>query len=181
MKETDEQNNRTDELGKDVNRCHFVLVTHSNAKPEDYGWTKEFVDDMLYIEANEPEHEWMSDHEILNNLGILFCDGVGTNIDMERAIKYYGKAAEMGDDLAKSNLADIYRKGKNGVKKDLKKAFELYLSCHIPYAYYRVGEALEFGRGVERDIEKAKQYYRVAYREGHPLARRKLQTLNFLE
>lgn len=90
-------------------------------------------------------------------------------------------AAEFGDDLAKSNLADIYRKGTNGVIKDMKKAFELYQSCHIPYAYYRVGEALEFGRGVEKDVEKAKQYYRVAYREGHPLARRKLQTLNFLD
>lgn len=63
----------------------------------------------------------------------------------------------------------------------MKKAFELYQSCHIPYAHYRVGEALEFGRGVEKDVEKAKQYYRVAYREGHPLARRKLQTLNFLD
>lgn len=42
-------------------------------------------------------------------------------------------------------------------------------------------KALELGRGVEKDLEKAKQYYRVAYREGHPLARRKLQTLNFLE
>ena len=136
---------------------------------------------MLYIEAYEPDNEWISDPEILNNLGIVFCEGLGTDIDMERAIKYYTKAAELGDDLAKSNLADIYRKGTNGVIRDMKKAFDLYLSCHIPYAYYRVGEALEFGRGVEKDVEKAKQYYRVAYREGHPLARRKLQTLNFLD
>lgn len=169
------------ELGSDVNRRKFVLVTNPNAKFEDYGWTKEFVEDMLYIEAYEPDNEWMSDPEILNNLGIVFCNGIGADIDMERAIKYYTKAAEFGDDLAKSNLADIYRKGTNGVIKDMKKAFELYQSCHIPYAYYRVGEALEFGRGVEKNVEKAKQYYRVAYREGHPLARRKLQTLNFLD
>ena len=83
--------------------------------------------------------------------------------------------------MAKSNLADIYRTGKHGVPVDLKKAFELYLSCRIPYAFYRVGEALEFGRGVQLDVEKAKQYYRVAYKEGHPLARKKLQTLNFLD
>lgn len=175
----EEKNNK--ELSADVNRCKFVLVTNPNASFEDYGWTEEFVEDMLYIEANEPDHEWMSDPEILNNLGIVYCDGVGTDINMERAIMYYAKAAELGDDLAKSNLADIYRKGKNGVAKDFKKAYELYLSCRIPYAFYRVGEALELGRGVEQDIEKAKQYYRVAYRECHPLARRKLQTLNFLE
>lgn len=39
----------------------------------------------------------------------------------------------------------------------------------------------EMSGGVEQDVEKAKQYYRVAYREGHPLARRKLKVLNFLE
>ena len=100
---------------------------------------------------------------------------------MQRAIKYYIKAAALGNDLAKSNLADIYRKGTNGVLRNYAKTYELYKSCRIPYVFYRVGEALELGRGVEKDVELAKQYYRVAYREGHPLARRKLQTLNFLE
>lgn len=175
----EDKNNK--ELGADVNRRKFVLVTNPNAKIDDYGWTEDFVEEMLRIEAKEPNHEWMSDPEILNNLGIIFCDGVGAEVDMQRAIKYYSKAADLGDDLAKSNLADIYRKGTNGVPRDYTKAYELYKSCHIPYAYYRVGEALEFGRGVEKNVEKAKQYYRVAYREGHPLARRKLQTLNFLE
>ena len=175
------EENKNKELGSDVNRCKFVLVTNPNAKIEDYGWTEDYVENLLYIEANEPGHEWMSDPEVLNELGIVFCDGVGAKIDMQRAIKYYSKAAELGNDLAKSNLADIYRKGTNGVPRDYAKAYELYNSCRLPYAFYRVGEALEFGRGVAQDVEKAKRYYRVAYREGHPLARRKLQTLNFLE
>lgn len=175
------EENKTKELGSDVNRSKFVLVTNTDAKIEDYGWTEDYVEDLLYIEANDPDDECMGDADTLNNLGIIFCDGVGADIDMKRAIKYYSKAAELGNDLAKSNLADIYRKGTNGVPRDYTKAYELYKSCRIPYAFYRVGEALEYGRGVAQDIEKAKQYYRVAYREGHPLARRKLQTLNFLE
>ena len=173
--------NNKKELGSDVNRCKFVLVTNTDAKIEDYGWTEDYVENLLYIEANEPDNECMSDADTLNSLGIIYCDGVGAEVDMQRAIKYYSKAAELGNDLAKSNLADIYRKGTNGVPRDYVKAYELYKSCRIPYAFYRVGEALEFGRGVEKDLEQAKQYYRVAYREGHPLARRKLQTLNFLE
>ena len=173
--------NKKKELGSDVNRRKFVLVTNTDAKIEDYGWTEDYVEDLLNIEANEPDNEYMSDAETLNNLGIIFSDGVGAEVDMQRAIKYFSKAAELGDDLAKSNLADIYRKGTNGVPRDYVKAYELYKSCRIPCAFYRVGEALEFGRGVEKDLELAKQYYRVAYREGHPLARRKLQTLNFLE
>lgn len=173
--------NNKKELGSDVNRCKFVLVTNTDAKIEDYGWTEDYVENLLYIEANEPDNECMSDADTLNSLGIIYCDGVGAEVDMQRAIKYYSKAAELGNDLAKSNLADIYRKGTNGVPRDYVKAYELYKSCRIPYAFYRVGEALELGRGVEKDLEQAKQYYRVAYREGHPLARRKLQTLNFLE
>ena len=49
----------------------------------------------------------------------------------------------------------------------------------LPYAYYRVGEAYQYGRGVEQDLEKAKYNYRIAYKHGHPLARRKLTTFNF--
>lgn len=170
-----------EELDTNVNKQKFVLVTNSDASLEDYGWTKEYVEDLLYIERFEPDNECMTDPGTLNNLGIMFSDGIGTKVDMERAIKYYSLAVNFGDDLAKSNLADIYRKGTNGVEKDQKRAFELYLSCRLPYAFYRVGEAYELGRGVEKDLKKAKQYYRIAYENEHPLAKRKLQTFYFLK
>ena len=170
-----------EKLDANVNKQKFILVTNTDANFEDYGWTREYVEDLLYIERFEPGNECMTDPVVLNDLGIMFCDGIGTEVDMERAVKYYSLAVALGDDLAKSNLADIYRKGTNGVEKDLKRAFDLYLSCHLPYAYYRVGEAYESGRGVEKDLEKAKQYYRIAYDNEHPLAKRKLQTFNFIE
>lgn len=169
-----------EELDTNVNKQKFILVTNPDASFEDYGWTKEYVETLLYIERFEPDNECMTDPGALNDLGIMFGDGIGTEVDMERAIKYYGLAATLGDDLAKSNLADIYRKGTNGVEKDLKRAFELYLNCHLPYAYYRVGEAYELGRGVAKDLKKAKQYYRIAYDNKHPLAKRQLQAFNFL-
>ena len=169
-----------EELDTNVYKQKFILVTNPDTSFKDYGWTKEYVETQLYIERFEPDNECMTDPGALNDLGIMFCDGIGTEVDMERAIKYYGLAATLGDDLAKSNLADIYRKGTNGVEKDQKQAFELYLSCHLPYAYYRVGEAYELGRGVEKDLKKAKQYYRIAYDNEHPLAKRKLQTFNFI-
>lgn len=164
-----------------VNKQKFILVTNPNASFEDYGWTKEYVEHLLYIECFEPNNECMADAEVLNDLGIIFSDGVGIETDMERAIKYFSSAVALGNDLAKSNLADIYRKGVNGVEKDPKRAFELYLSCRLPYAFYRVGEAYELGRGVEKDLKKAKHYYRIAYDNEHPLAKRKLQTFNFLD
>ncbi len=163
-----------------VNCQEFRLVTDPDASFKDYGWTAEFVEDMLYVAEYEPEHEWMSDNEILNNLGIVYSDAVGVEQDMEKAIMYYEKAAALDDDLARSNLADIYRKGVGGVPKNPEKAFELYKACKLPYAYFRVGEAYEYGRGVEQNLEEAKRNYRFTYEPGHGLARRKLQTFNFL-
>lgn len=163
-----------------INRQKFNLVAEADPSWEDYGWTREFLEEMLYVEAYEPDHEWMKDHEILNNLGIIFSEAIGVRQDMEKAIKYYTRAIALDDDLARSNLADIYRKGTGGIEKDHALAFELYRACHLPYAYYRVGEAYELGRGVAKDLEAAKENYRIAYREGHPLARKKLQEFNFL-
>lgn len=164
-----------------VDRQEFKLVTDPNASFKEYGWTEEFVKDMLYIAENEPDHEWMSDHEILNNLGIVYSDGVGVERNIEKSIMYFERAVELDDELARSNLADIYRKGwLYGISVDHQKAFELYKDCHLPYAYYRVGEYYENGRAGVVDIEQAKKYYRVAYEAGHGLARKKLQTFDFL-
>ena len=80
-----------------------------------------------------------------------------------------------------SNLADILRKGTKGYPKDLKRAFELYRVCGLPYAHYRVGEFYENGWGTEKNLELAKAYYRQAYQEGHFLAKKKLSEWNFLE
>lgn len=97
----------------------------------------------------------------------------GDGTECERAIA-------LDNDLARSNIADIYRKGTGGVEKDLVKAFDLYKVCKLPYAYYRVGEAYEHGWGVEQNEDAAKYNYLVAYKAGHPLARKKLREWNFL-
>ena len=93
---------------------------------------------------------------------------------------WYERSADLGNDFARSNLADVLRKGTQGYPKDLKRAFELYKACGLPYAFYRVGEFYENGWAVEKDLELAKEYYRVAYRENHPLAKRKLSQFDFL-
>lgn len=68
-----------------------------------------------------------------------------------------------------------------GYPKDLKRAFELYKACGLPYAHYRCGEFYEKGWGTDVNLEQAKVYYRLAYKEKHPLAIRKLKEWNFLE
>lgn len=166
-------------LGAEVNYQQFNLVVDPDNPFEDYGWSEEDIEDMLWIEENELEL-WQEDSDLFNNLGILYSDAVGVKRDMEKAIKYYERAIELDDDLARSNLGDIYRKGVGGVEKNPVKAFELYKACKLPYAYYRVGEAYENGWGVEKDEDAAKYNYLVAYKSEHPLARKKLKTFNFL-
>lgn len=166
-------------LGAEVNYQYFNLVVDPDNPFEDYGWSEDDIQDMLWIEENELEL-WNDDSDLFNDLGVLYNDAVGVERDMAKAIKYYERAVELDNDLARSNLADIYRKGVGGVEKNPDRAFELYKACKLPYAYYRVGEAYENGWGIEKNDDAAKFNYLVAYKAGHPLARKKLKTLNFL-
>ena len=162
-----------------VNYQHFILDYSSN--PENKGWKRE---DVIYILECVKEgrlEDLDMNSNMMNDIGTFFEDGVCVKPDIHTAVYWYEQAIEWGNDLARSNLADILRKGSQGYPKDLRRAFELYKECGLPYAHYRVGEFYEHGWGVRQDIEAAKAYYRQAYREGHGLANRKLKEWNFLE
>lgn len=159
----------------------FTLVMNSNATPEDYGYTKEQVLELLNLVKNDPNNWELEDDDIQNDLGCFFEDGICVEKNIELAKYWYAKSADQDNDLAKSNLADIYRKGIGGSEVNLKKAFELYKACGLPYAHYRCGEFYEKGWGVEQNLSEAKRYYSLAYEEGHPLAKKKLREWNFLE
>ena len=119
--------------------------------------------------------------DLYNSIGTFFDDGVCVEPNMEVAVYWYERAIKLDNDLARSNLADILRKGSKGYPKDLKRAFELYRACGLPYAHYRCGEFYENGWGVEKDLGKAKTYYMLAYNEGHGLAKRKRQEWDFMK
>ena len=162
-----------------VNYQSFIL--DYSTSPESHGWKRE---DVIYILECIKEgrlEELDMDDALMNDIGTFFEDGVCVQKDIKAAVYWYEQAIENGNDLARSNLADILRKGSQGYPKDLKRAFELYEACGLPYAHYRVGEFYEHGWGVEQDLEAAKAYYKQAYKEGHGLASKKLKEWNFLE
>lgn len=162
-----------------VNYQHFILNYSSN--PEDFGWEREEVNHILKCVKEGRLEELNMDADLMNSIGTFFEEGVCVNPDINAAVYWYEQAIEWGNDLARSNLADILRKGSQGYPKDLRRAFELYKACGLPYAHYRVGEFYEHGWGVRQDLEAAKAYYRQAYSEGHGLANKKLKEWNFLE
>lgn len=159
-----------------VNDQKFNTNNRQEASLADYGWTEEFWENMLYVAESMPKHEWMKDPEILNNLGIVFTEGVGVDIDMERGIRYYERAIQLGDDdLARFNLAEIYNHGMNGVEVNHRRAYKLYRRCGLPYAHFRVGEAFEYGLGVDIDEQQSQRFYRLAAQEGYEPAKEKLK------
>ena len=162
-----------------VNWQPFIL-SYSN-DPEEFGMDKEYVKEILELEANCPQCLEEQDDDTLNTVGCIFENGIGCEKDIIKAVHWYELAVEKGNYLAMSNLADIFRKGTGGIKVNLARAFELYKNCGLPYGHYRVGEFYEKGWGVEKDLAFAKTYYRLAYQEAHPLARKKLKEWNFLE
>ncbi len=147
---------------------------------EDFGMDKEYVKWLLDLLKNRPDDRALQDKDVQNEIGIIFKNGIMVKKDIGKAVFWYERAAAQGDDLALSNLADILRKGSLGYPKDLKRAFELYKRCGLPYAHYRVGEFYENGWGTEKNIDEAKRYYRLAYKERHALAIKKLQSFDFL-
>lgn len=164
----------------DIPKCYREFYLSYTDNFEDSGFDKEYVEWLLDLLKNHPDDEEFQDKDVQNNIGTIFEDGIMVKKDIRKAVYWYELAIEQGDDLAMSNLADILRKGNQGYPKDLKRAFELYKRCGLPYAHYRVGEFYENGWGTERNLDEAKRYYRLAYKERHALAVKKLETFDFL-
>lgn len=158
---------------------HFYLDYSSD--PEAHGWEREQVVYIMQCVQNGDFESLDMDADLMNDIGTFFDDGVCVEPNIEMAVYWYEQAIKNGSDLARSNLADILRKGSKGYPKDLVRAFELYKTCGLPYAHYRVGEFYEHGWGTEQNLDLAKAYYQQAYNEGHPLAKKKLQEWNFMK
>lgn len=92
----------------------------------------------------------------------------GVKPDSAKAVYWYQKAAEMGNDAAQLNLGVCYEYGR-GVKKDAKTAVKYYVlaaeagnaaaQCNLGYCYYN-------GNGVTRDFAKAVIWYKKAAENG---------------
>ena len=97
-------------------------------------------------------------------IGKMYCYGLGTKQDYEKAFEWFLKSAQEGNKFAQYSLANLYYYG-NGVEKDLSQAFLWYrksASQGQPYASYAVAQMYKNGEYVQKDESTAQQYYKRA-------------------
>lgn len=140
-------------------------------------YSKEDVDMLVNLSVKYVENREITDiyGVVMNDIGTIYQEGIGVDIDGEKAIFWYEQAILHGDLLyAASNLGDLYRKGCGKVKSSLSKAFDAYMHSEDYYAMYRVGQAYEEGWIGKPDIDEAMRWYRKAAKHGHHLAIKRL-------
>ena len=63
--------------------------------------------------------------DAIRRMGNFYFDGVGVKKDFTTALKWYEKAARMGDSWCRNRLAEMYRDGK-GTSIDIGKSMQWY-------------------------------------------------------
>lgn len=96
----------------------------------------------------------------LNNLGLAYKNGNGVNKDLVKATEYIRKSAEMGNALAQLNYGDMFRDG------------EVWLQTEPDSIS---GES--FLINVKPDIEKAKEWWKKALKNGNNSAKERLEKI----
>ena len=112
---------------------------------------------------------------VLENPEALLCAGICLanmkpmdDDKVGKIIRYWTKAANLGDVNAKVNLGLLYYDG-NIVSQDYKEAFKWFTEAAEAgniVGIFQAGLCYQKGRGVEKDIEKAIEYYKKGMEHG---------------
>lgn len=97
-------------------------------------------------------------------IGKMFCYGLGTEQDYEKAFEWFERSAKQKNKFAQFSLANLYYYG-SGVEKDLSQAFFWYQrssSQGQPYAAYSIAQMYRYGEYVTKDNDTAQRYYKQA-------------------
>lgn len=97
-------------------------------------------------------------------IGKMFCYGLGTEQDYEKAFEWFERSAKQKNKFAQFSLANLYYYG-SGIEKDLSQAFLWYqrsASQGQPYAAYSIAQMYRYGEYVTKDNDTAQRYYKQA-------------------
>ena len=116
-------------------------------------FNKEFSETFNYFLEKKDGIEYYD----LNDLGLCYFDGLGTEQDYYLAFHYIEKAAKNNNEVAQRNLGYLYLKG-YGIKKDFDKAFYWFLESSknkYNFGYLNLGDCYYYGIGIAKNDSKA--------------------------
>ncbi len=93
--------------------------------------------------------------EALTEMGLLYKYGLGCKQNNRKAVKWFKKAHNKGNQLATYALGYMYYKGFGDIKQDYRKAVDYFKQTTHPMAKYWLGISHYYGYGVPKDIAKA--------------------------
>lgn len=122
------------------------------------------------------------------NVANAYLNGEGVERDFDKAFEWFQKAVDSGDTYAKLKLAECYKRGA-GCERDYAAALALYqqvagdkslkrYSC-IDVAEYELGNMYLKGLGVEVDLRKAYDYFKLAASHDNRAAENALNNKKF--
>lgn len=110
------------------------------------------------------ESKDQADDNLYYKLGSMFKKGLGTDIDMDKAIDYFKHSAELGNKNAKRVLTLEYISGEH-LEQDIDKGLVMLTECadsKDTSACYKLGKIYFKGEIVLQDLDKAEKYLLLA-------------------
>ncbi len=113
-------------------------------------------------------------------IGMMYFKGLGTSVDNQKAVEYFEKSAELGNQYARRLLALKYISGGN-IAKDTQKGISLLTECADngdAFSCCKLGCLYLFGiDGIEKDKEKAVEWLNKSAEQGSEYARNLLENM----
>ena len=142
-----------------------------------YVMSSEYFMDEDYEKALELAQAAIDKKESGGYVMMAYCyqNGLGVEKDINKTIELANNAIENDIPWGYAKLGDIYTGNFGGVERDEAKMFENYKAyCDsatedISYSYFEgLASCYQHGMGVEKDIDKAIEYYIIAADNGRP-------------
>jgi hypothetical protein len=98
-------------------------------------------------------------------LGFLYKYGIGCRLNYQKAIKWFQKAYELGNDEGAYSLGYFYLKGLGDIPQDYTKAVHWFKKSKSDMANYWLGVCYLNGDGVAKDLTRAYELLGTDYQE----------------
>ncbi|TQF67552.1 tetratricopeptide repeat protein [Pseudoalteromonas luteoviolacea] len=107
--------------------------------------------------------------DALNNLGLMYNQGEGVEVNLKKARAYFEQATELGSHLSFGNLGRLYEFGE-GVVQSFEQAAKYYergIELGDAQSMHNMGSLYNKGSGVEQNRDKALELFELAAQQGN--------------